>query len=1032
MKIKLLLSILVFSSLSALYAQNCSPFTVPFQEGFNSNSTTESCWTVLNLNNDTDEWLLNNTINPFDGNECAMLFTNGNGTGDNSNNDWLISPQINLNGNQILKFRYRVHNAADPNNFRVMLSTNGIDPVNFTTTLVPLTTYTNLEYLEAVIPLTDIAGIVNIGFHVPPGGPDGSRLYIDRVVIENVNSCTELTNLIINNIESNSATFSWTENNTISPSQWEIIVLPNNLPEPSPNLPIGTGTIATNNNITISNLIPTTQYSTYIRAICSETDISIWSMVRNFTTPPINDNCINAIFVPVSNGASCYQMASGTILYATPSQVPFPPGCIGTPNDDVWFKFIATSNYLQISLKDIIGSTNNLNHAVYSGDCNELNRISCSTSTQTSSITSHLTIGQTYFIRVYSNATEPHTTNFNICILIPPTCSNSNNICNGYTYSNATGISSLGQIGCLTSTPNASFFNLKVTQSGPINFLLTQRTNLNGSPNLDVDYAAWGPFTSQSAACNAIHLPGGGFLAPGIGVPVTPQTGCSYSSNSTETLNIVNAQAGQYYIIMITNYSNQYGYIDITQTNIGQLGAGSVDCDSPIQLNAFLDINNNGTKEANELNFPLGQFHYEINNDGNIHNIISPTGNHTLFDYNQSNNYTLTYSINSDYSSLYNSNTSYSNVTINSGITTYNFPISIVQNHEDIDVSIIPTNSPRAGFSYQNSISIKNNGNQTIPTGTISFTKDNNLTISSTTPTVSSTQNGFNFSFTNLNPFEERIVTVNFQVPNIPTIAIGQLITNSVELITPSSDFVTHNNNSSVTQAVIAAYDPNDKTEAHGEKINFTTFNEQDYLNYTIRFENTGNTGASKVVVKDILDEKLEESSLIMISSSHNYFLDRVEKNLEWTFDDIFLPVSIPNSDIGKGYINFKIKPKTGFAVGDIIPNTAEIYFDFNPAIITNTFNTEFVETLGNATFNKNSIQLYPNPAKESFTIHNYGTETINDICIYEISGKRIFQQRKSFENQTTIPISNFAKGIYTVEIISDNKYKITKKLVIK
>src|SRR5690606_13515567 len=98
MKIKLLLSILVFSSLSALYAQNCSPFTVPFQEGFNSNSTTESCWTVLNLNNDTDEWLLNNTINPFDGNECAMLFTNGNGTGDNSNNDWLISPQINLNG----------------------------------------------------------------------------------------------------------------------------------------------------------------------------------------------------------------------------------------------------------------------------------------------------------------------------------------------------------------------------------------------------------------------------------------------------------------------------------------------------------------------------------------------------------------------------------------------------------------------------------------------------------------------------------------------------------------------------------------------------------------------------------------------------------------------------------------------------------------------------------------------------------------------------------------------------------------------
>lgn len=186
MKLKLLLSILAFSSTSFLYAQDCTtPFTIPFQEGFDSTSTTESCWTILNLNNDTDAWNLNYASNPFEGNQCAVLYTDGNGTGPNNNNDWLISPQIVLNGNQRLKYWYRVESSSEPNTFRVMLSQGSTNPIDFTTTLVPLTTYNNTTYLEATIPLTGITGIVNIVFHVPPSGPDGWRLYIDKVVVEN-------------------------------------------------------------------------------------------------------------------------------------------------------------------------------------------------------------------------------------------------------------------------------------------------------------------------------------------------------------------------------------------------------------------------------------------------------------------------------------------------------------------------------------------------------------------------------------------------------------------------------------------------------------------------------------------------------------------------------------------------------------------------------------------------------------------------------------------------------------------------------
>ena len=75
---------------------------------------------------------------------------------------------------------------------------------------------------------------------------------------------------------------------------------------------------------------------------------------------------------------------------------------------------------------------------------------------------------------------------------------------------------------------------------------------------------------------------------------------------------------------------------------------------------------------------------------------------------------------------------------------------------------------------------------------------------------------------------------------------------------------------------------------------------------------------------------------------------------------------------------------------------------------------------------------MYPNPAKDSFTISNTGAEEIAQISIYEVSGKKVFSQTKSFDTLTTITISDFAKGIYLVEIISKNKAKLTKKLVIK
>ena len=232
---------------------------------------------------------------------------------------------------------------------------------------------------------------------------------------------------------------------------------------------------------------------------------------------------------------------------------------------------------------------------------------------------------------------------------------------------------------------------------------------------------------------------------------------------------------------------------------------------------------------------------------------------------------------------------------------------------------------------------------------------------------------------------------------------------------------------------VVNAYDPNDKMEARGEQILISSFTQNDYLYYTIRFENTGNASAINVRINDVLNDQLDATTVKMVSASHPYILDQVDNNLTWRFDNIQLPVSIANTNIGKGYVTFKVKPMSGYAVGDVIPNSAAIYFDFNPAIVTNTFNTEFVNQLSIGENELSNFILAPNPATDSFTISLAdNTQTIKDVFVYDISGKVVMSKKSIDYYTTSVDVSNISSGMYFVEITSDLNKKVTKKLIIK
>jgi gliding motility-associated-like protein len=300
----------------------CSVFNVPFQEGFNSTSTSQQCWTVVNANGDTDQWDMDYVTTPFEGNQVAMMYTDFNA---GANDDWLISPVINLSstpGPKRLKFHYKVQSAGEPNDFRVMLSTSGPATANFTQTIIPLASYDNTTYVERIVNLigpgnVPYTGNVNIAWHVPPGGLDGWRLYVDNVIIEDMPTCPSPTNAVVNSVTQTSATFSWTPGFT--ETAWDLVIQ-----APGAGTPTGASTIipaGTNTNFTVSTgLNPSTNYEYWVRAHCSGTDQSVWVGPIPFSTTqipaPLNfsDNFEGASGFTLVNGTQTNKWVIGTAV----------------------------------------------------------------------------------------------------------------------------------------------------------------------------------------------------------------------------------------------------------------------------------------------------------------------------------------------------------------------------------------------------------------------------------------------------------------------------------------------------------------------------------------------------------------------------------------------------------------------------------------------------------------------------------------------------------------------------------------------
>ena len=237
------------------------------------------------------------------------------------------------------------------------------------------------------------------------------------------------------------------------------------------------------------------------------------------------------------------------------------------------------------------------------------------------------------------------------------------------------------------------------------------------------------------------------------------------------------------------------------------------------------------------------------------------------------------------------------------------------------------------------------------------------------------------------------------------------------------------------------SYDPNDKSaQPKGYDTQNYIYNYTD-LDYKIRFQNTGTDTAFLVVIRDTISPLLDLTTLTMGASSHNYTW-RVygERVLEITFDNIMLPDSNANEPASNGFVRYRIEQNDGNVVGNVIYNSADIYFDFNAPIRTNqTFHTigeNFVTVLSNPTIGlEESVQVkvYPNPFTQNATLEVEG-ETYNELqlTIYDVSGRVVLEQQTYSNNKIEISKGNLQPGVYFYQLLGDAALINTGKIVVR
>ncbi|MBL0126482.1 MAG: T9SS type A sorting domain-containing protein [Flavobacteriales bacterium] len=443
-------------------------------------------------------------------------------------------------------------------------------------------------------------------------------------------------------------------------------------------------------------------------------------------------------------------------------------------------------------------------------------------------------------------------------------------------------------------------------------------------------------------------------------------------------------------------------FIPFTVPDIGNL-CGTV------QGSSWYDLNGDCVRDANEVGIPYSPM------------LIEPGGQVALTNYGGGFNFPLTngaYTLEQSDATLIPICPAVQPVpfTVNSNIQT----ISLANGSTvPLDLSIAGSHAQaRPGFTTQIDALVRNLSPQLSGAVTATITFDPLLVFQSAWPTPTSVIGStVTWDFPAMNSFAQQDMHVQANVP-VGT-ALGTMLACSGTVSNTLSDAVLSNNSfgvsQSVTQVVTGSIDPNDKVArtSSGWSDALYYIDQDEWIDYTIRFQNTGTDTAFTVVVTDTVSGELDLLSFEQGASSHPFAVSfKPGRVIEWRFANILLPDSNVDEAASHGLVSFRIKPVLPLLLGTSIENTANIYFDFNDPVITepSVLTAEFSTGIRDNAPPK--LMLAPNPANERIQLTS--DVLINSVRIIAVDG-RILAERSVRSTISYIDTSGLPNGLYTV-----------------
>lgn len=369
---------------------------------------------------------------------------------------------------------------------------------------------------------------------------------------------------------------------------------------------------------------------------------------------------------------------------------------------------------------------------------------------------------------------------------------------------------------------------------------------------------------------------------------------------------------------------------------------GKIGIVNAVKGQVFVDYNGNHIKEANEPFYNEGR----VQSIKRVDTIVASIFSGQFLNNVDTGNYVSSYRPANNYFTVYPAthNSTFNNFDLQDSV---DFALTPVPNINDLEIQIVPLSIPRPGFTVTYRIVTKNVGTALINNVVTSLKYDTRqIYYTASKPPTGNTADSLWWGPFTLNPFEADTVYVSFTLRTPPQLVNGDILTNVATVHPLTGDAAVNNNTVVLREVVRGSYDPNDKTEKHGGVLTTTQYNDGEYLQYLIRFQNTGTDTAFFVTVKDPLQPKLDASTLEVLSTSHPFTFKLEDNIATWDFNRILLPDSTTDEPNSHGFILFRIKPKPGLAMGEQFVNLAGIFFDYNLPVITN----QSITVLGNTT----------------------------------------------------------------------------------